>query len=58
MRTEFLGGPIDILFLTETVDPADQFMTSRRRRQHAALTPRNKPTSGDAGHLNVLLVMN
>ncbi len=36
MRAEFFGGPIDILFLTESVDPADQFMTRRRRCQRAS----------------------
>jgi N-acetylglucosaminyldiphosphoundecaprenol N-acetyl-beta-D-mannosaminyltransferase len=37
MRAEFLGVPVDILSLTETVDLADKSMTSRQRCQHVAL---------------------
>lgn len=37
MREEFLGVPIDILSLNETVDLADKSMVSRRRCQHVAL---------------------
>jgi len=37
MREEFLGVPIDILSLHETVDLADKSMTRRQRCQHVAL---------------------
>jgi N-acetylglucosaminyldiphosphoundecaprenol N-acetyl-beta-D-mannosaminyltransferase len=37
MRAEFLGVPIDILSLKETVDIADKSMSRRQRRQHVAL---------------------
>jgi hypothetical protein len=34
MGENFLGVPIDILSLNETVDLADKLMSSRRRCQH------------------------
>jgi N-acetylglucosaminyldiphosphoundecaprenol N-acetyl-beta-D-mannosaminyltransferase len=37
MRAEFLGVPIDILSLTETVDLANASMSRRQRCQHVAL---------------------
>jgi N-acetylglucosaminyldiphosphoundecaprenol N-acetyl-beta-D-mannosaminyltransferase len=37
MREEFLGVPIDILSLPETVDLADRSMSRRERCQHVAL---------------------
>jgi N-acetylglucosaminyldiphosphoundecaprenol N-acetyl-beta-D-mannosaminyltransferase len=37
MREEFLGVPIDILSLNETVDLADKSMSRRERCQHVAL---------------------
>jgi N-acetylglucosaminyldiphosphoundecaprenol N-acetyl-beta-D-mannosaminyltransferase len=37
MRAEFLGVPIDILSLTETVDLANESMSRRQRCQHVAL---------------------
>jgi N-acetylglucosaminyldiphosphoundecaprenol N-acetyl-beta-D-mannosaminyltransferase len=37
MREEFLGVPIDILSLNETVDLADKSMSNRQRCQHVAL---------------------
>jgi N-acetylglucosaminyldiphosphoundecaprenol N-acetyl-beta-D-mannosaminyltransferase len=37
MRAEFLGTPIDILSLNETVDLADKSMSRRERCQHVAL---------------------
>jgi N-acetylglucosaminyldiphosphoundecaprenol N-acetyl-beta-D-mannosaminyltransferase len=37
MRKSFLGCPIDILTMTETVDLAREAMCSRRRLQHVAL---------------------
>jgi N-acetylglucosaminyldiphosphoundecaprenol N-acetyl-beta-D-mannosaminyltransferase len=37
MREEFLGVPVDILTLNETVDLADRSMSSRQRCQHVAL---------------------
>ena len=37
MREEFLGVPIDILSLNETVDLADESMSHRKRCQHVAL---------------------
>jgi|SRR5579871_6720108 len=37
MRAEFLGVPIDILSLTETVDLANRSMSQRQRCQHVAL---------------------
>lgn len=37
MRRHFLGCPVDILTMTETVDLAREAMQSRRRLQHVAL---------------------
>jgi N-acetylglucosaminyldiphosphoundecaprenol N-acetyl-beta-D-mannosaminyltransferase len=37
MRAEFLGVPVDILSLNETVGMADQSMSRRQRCQHVAL---------------------
>lgn len=37
MRASFLGCPIDILTMTETIDLARQAMRSRQRLQHVAL---------------------
>jgi N-acetylglucosaminyldiphosphoundecaprenol N-acetyl-beta-D-mannosaminyltransferase len=37
MRESFLGCPVDILTMTETVDLAREAMRSRRRLQHVAL---------------------
>jgi N-acetylglucosaminyldiphosphoundecaprenol N-acetyl-beta-D-mannosaminyltransferase len=37
MRAEFLGVPVDILSLTETVDLANSSMSRRQRCQHVAL---------------------
>lgn len=37
MRAEFLGVPVDILSLNETVDVAEKSMTCRQRCQHVAL---------------------
>jgi N-acetylglucosaminyldiphosphoundecaprenol N-acetyl-beta-D-mannosaminyltransferase len=37
MRENFLGCPVDILTMTETVDLAREAMRSRRRLQHVAL---------------------
>jgi N-acetylglucosaminyldiphosphoundecaprenol N-acetyl-beta-D-mannosaminyltransferase len=37
MREQFLGVPIDILSLHETVDLADKSISSRERCQHVAL---------------------
>jgi N-acetylglucosaminyldiphosphoundecaprenol N-acetyl-beta-D-mannosaminyltransferase len=37
MRDNFLGCPVDILTMTETVDLAREAMRSRRRLQHVAL---------------------